>query len=242
MLKSPTEATVLVFGMDGNVLDNYSIKAECAGRALVENAQKYFNKGESQEFFSNIYIETSGKNSLEQIRIAYEQIGVKDIPREILEQTEQDFRSYLDDAQEEVRMFPEVELFLKRNSNRYIFTITTTVPIIDMDSIDKNAGLSSFFQIICARHGYLEKGILNNVPGFDKGPQHYNLLLKKFLIPKQGLIAISSTKQDIVNAKQFGIKSIAVEHIFTAAELKIYEPDNIVHDFSELDALLEVMS
>jgi len=229
---------VLVFGMDGNVIDNYSIKAKSAGKAVAQNLKRSFEIEKEEEYFAQIYIETSGKNSLEQFRIAYERVEIQDIPDNVLQQTERDFRSILKQSLENVVLFPDVKRFFERNKGKYKFAVTTTVPVQDIQVIAQNSGLVDYVDIICARHGYYENAVVHEIEDFDKGSLHYNFLLEKFNSVKSDLIAISSTKQDIENAKDFGIQSIAIAHIFTPEELRETEADHVFNSFDDLDELL----
>jgi phosphoglycolate phosphatase-like HAD superfamily hydrolase len=228
----------IVFGMDGNVLDNYSVKANSAGESLVHNAKAFFQIEKPVSFFADIYVETSGKNSLEQFRIAYERIGVTNVANEVLEKTEKDFRSVLQASLEQSKVFPDAQRFLQRAKGKYRFAITTTVPVHDIEPIVKSSGLGVYIDVVCARHGYFENGIVHEVAGLDKGWAHYNLLLEKYNLTKNDLVAVSSTKQDIQNAKDFGIRSIAVGHIFSVEELQQTGADEVLLSFDELDQIL----
>ncbi|RLE45141.1 hypothetical protein DRJ22_05035, partial [Candidatus Woesearchaeota archaeon] len=71
---------LLIFGLDGNLLDNYSVKADCAGRALQEAVEEFSSIKKDVGFFSKIYVETSGMNCLKQFRIAFDRAGVEGVP------------------------------------------------------------------------------------------------------------------------------------------------------------------
>lgn len=231
---------ILVFGMDGNVLDNYSIKASCAGKAMQKNAQSSLEIYKEVKFYSDIYLETSGMNSLKQFNIAYERITSKDkITNQILQSTEIDFRRFLREEDKKTKMFDDVKRFLETNKGKFVFTITTTVPISKIQELAQITKLDQYMNMICARDGVWIDGSIMEFSDFDKGPQHYDYILEYFNIKKEDLIAVSSTKADINNALEFGISSIAVEHIFDEKELKKLNPDYIVKDFINLNKILD---
>jgi hypothetical protein len=228
---------VLIFGMDGNIFDNYSMKAKCAGEAMSKNAKKSFNIKKSVNFFSKIYVETSGMNSLQQFKIAYEKIVDKNnVNDKILISTEKDFRLNLKKEENNIKMFPDVKSFLKNNADEFIFTITTTVPIKNITNLVNLLTLDKYFTIICARDGVWEKGKITKISGFDKGKSHYDYIRKKF--KTSNLIAISSTKTDILNAIQEDIISISLEHIYDKKFLESLSPDYILKNCNGLLKLL----
>jgi hypothetical protein len=229
---------VLVFGMDGNVIDNYYFKANCAGRAMFENAIKYFGVKKSINFFSDVYLETSGMNSLKQFQIGYEKIFDKEITKEILEKTELDFRKYLKTT-EEFKMFEDVKTFLEENKGKYFFIITTTVPVNNILDIVGKLNLDKHFDMICCRNGFWQKGKIKKILDFDKGKEHYNFIKKSFNVNSENIVAISSTKADIENAINQGICSVALEHIFKKDILKKLKPDFIAKDCLEVQDFLE---
>ena len=230
---------LLVFGLEGNLLDNYSIKADCAGKALKEAVEEFSKIKKGVDFFSKIYIETSGMNCLKQFRIAFDRAGVEGVPENILEKTEKAFRQYLKDAEKRVKLFEDAEWFLKNFQDDYFLAVTTTVPVESLFSKINSSGIDKYINLICARGGVLDSGRPIYIDDFDKGPKHYDLLGKWFNVDCGNMIAVSSTKKDILNAKDNGILSIALEKIFSKEELKEFNPDYIVKDFYNLKNLLE---
>ncbi|MBU1036871.1 hypothetical protein KKF32_02445 [Patescibacteria group bacterium] len=230
---------ILVLGMDGNVLDNYQIKANCAGKALQKNAKIFFNINKPISYFANIYIETSGMNSLKQFKIAFQRITNKKIGSKALEATEKNFRNYLKKGERKIKIFKDAEQFFIKNKNKYFFTITTTVVIKDIPRLLLTTQLDKYVNIILARHGIWENNKIQSINKFDKGPKHYNYLTKRFKTSKNDLVGISSTKHDIYNAKKFGIISIGVTHIYNKNKLIKFRPDFIVENFTELTNLLK---
>ncbi len=231
---------ILVFGMDGNVINNYSIKASCAGKAMATNAKDFFNIDKSVKFFSDIYIETSGMNSLKQFKMGYEKIADSiEISEEILRKTEADFRKNLEKTEGEIEIFGDVKDFLSNNKEDYVFVITTTVPIEKMPQLIKKLDLGKYFTLICARNGAWQNEKIKIIDSFDKGKSHYDYILKRYNETKNNLTAISSTKTDIINAINYGIISIALEHIFNKEILSQLKPDYILEDCSNLTEILD---
>ena len=226
---------VYILGMDGNVIDNYNIKAECAGLALKETIEKYKNNEKTKEFYSKVYIETSGKNSLDQWKKAWELT----MDNGFLEETEIKFRYLLEQKEKEVKMFPDAENFLKSLKENEKAVITTTVPIDKIEKIAHSTGLINYISLFLTRGGVY---IVNNneweiirIPGFDKGEKHYEYVLNYFNIRKEKLIAISSTKQDTKNAKDFGLTSIGIKHLFKDENiLKNEGADLVLESFNEI--------
>ncbi len=231
---------ILVFGMDGNIINNYSIKASCAGRAMATNAKHFFNIDKSIKLFSDIYIETSGMNSLKQFKIGYEKIADSTkISEEILRKTEADFRKNLEEAEGEIKIFKDVKDFLSNNKEEYVFVITTTVPVEKIPQLIEKLDLGKYFTLICARNGAWQNEKIRIIKNFDKGKPHYDYILKKHNETKNNLIAISSTKIDITNAINYGIASIALEHIFNKEILSQLKPDYILKDCFGLAKILD---
>lgn len=231
---------ILIFGLDGNVLDNYSVKAKCAGEALRKNVAIFLGIKKGIDYFSKVYIETSGMNSIEQFKIAFKRIRNVSIPIAILKKTEKDFRNCLKFTEKKIKMFGDVKKFLTNNRDKYIFVITTTVPVEDVSRLAARTGIKKHFDVICARHGVWLKGEkIIRVDKMDKGKKHFNFLRKKIKAAKKDMIAVSSTRQDIINAKENKIVSVAVEHIFSQKRLKEFKPDYIIKDFTKLASLLE---
>ena len=229
---------LLIFGLEGNLLDNYSIKADCAGKALQEAVEEFSKIKKGVDFFSKIYIETSGMNCLKQFRIAFDRAGVEGVPENILEKTEKAFRQYLKDAEKRVKLFEDAEWFLKTFQNDYFLAVTTTVPVESLFSKINSSGIDKYINLICARGGVLDSGRPIYIDDFDKGPKHYDLLGKWFNVDCGNMIAVSSTKKDILNAKENQVISVAVEHIFDKAELEKLSPDFLIEDFYRLPLIL----
>jgi len=234
---------VLIFGMDGNVFDNYPIKAECAGLAMQKNAQKYFHTSENKDFFSAIYVETSGMNFQLQTKTAYERISENNesINDEVLQKTQDDFRECLRKKMKKVELFTDVEQFLRGNRGN-IFTITTTVPITDIHDLVEQTGIDKYFNMICARGGVWHDEHISKIESFDKGPQHYKYILEFYGIEKESVFAISSTRAEIENAISYGLVSIALEHIFNHETLLEFKPNYILKNCLELCNLMEKIS
>lgn len=232
---------VLVFGMDGNVLDNYKIKSTSAGEALQENAEKYFNIKKDVEYFVNIYVQTSGMNSLEQFKIAYLTVAdVNQITHDIIEATEKLFRQKLQEVEKNISIYSDVKEFIKSlDKNIFHLVITTTVPITSISTLAKHTGVDNLFEVVCARNGVWTKDKTINIEGFDKGSQHFDYLKKHFKIQKENMIAFSSTTKDIQNALDYKIVSIAVEHIHNKETLEKLNPSYIIPDFYRAKDLLE---
>ena len=229
---------VLVFGMDGNILDNYPIKARCAGKALQKNVFEVLRVRKSIEFFSKIYIETSGMNSLKQFEIAFKRLDNKVIPKKVLLKTEKDFRKLLVNEERNIKIFEKARLFFQKYKEKYYFAITTTVPVRKIAKIVKLTKMDRYFGVVCARDGVWDNGKIRIIKGFDKGKQHYDFLIKRFNSSKKKLIAVSSTKSDILNAKSNKVTSIATKQILDKRTLIGLSPDYIISDFGELDKVL----
>ena len=229
---------LLIFGLDGNLLDNYSVKADCAGRALQEAVEEFSSIKKDVGFFSKIYVETSGMNCLKQFRIAFDRAGVEGVPENILEKTEKAFRQYLKDAEKRVKLFEDAEWFLKNFQDDYFLAVTTTVPVDSLSSKINSSGIDKYINLICARGGVLDSSKPIYIDGFDKGPKHYDFLSKWFNVDCDYMIAVSSTRKDISNAKCNGLVSVAVEHIFDKAELEKLNPDFLIENFYQLPLIL----
>lgn len=225
--------------MSGNLINNYNIKAECAGKAMSKNAKLFFNIKEDYKFFSKIYIETSGMNSLKQFKIAFKKLTkTKNISEEILKKTEIDFRKNLDLKENKIKLFDDAKNFLKSNNNDYIFVISTTVPIDNIPKLIKKTKLNNYINFICARDGILENKKIKKIKNFDKGEKHFNYILKRFNQSKKNLIVISSTNSDIIISLKNNITSIAIKKIFNKKELEKLNPNYILNNFDELKKLL----
>ena len=233
---------VLIFGMNGNIFDNYHVKAECFGKALSENVIEQTGIEEKVEFYSGIYIETSGMNALRQIETAFKRVSNAPVTQSFLEKTEKDYRDYLEIAELKTKMHADVEQFLTNNKSKYNFTITTTVPLERIDLRAKRTGIDQYFEIICARGGVWEPGKQTIIPGFDKGKDHYDYLMKRFDTSIDNLITVSATKADIINSRANKIQSIGVVRIFDYKGLLEISPDYIIEDYTKLPRLLERIS
>jgi len=231
---------VLVFGLDGNVLDNYNIKAFCAGIAMQKNAERLFGISKSVDFFKRIYVETSGMNFIDQVREGFVKIvGKSKITVRTLDNTEKDFRAGLSRAENSVKMFSDVRQFLYNYSRAYKYVITTTVPINRIQAIVKKHGLNKYFSLICARGGVWHNGDTKLIDGFDKGKKHFDYILNFFKIDKHNLVTISSTKADIVNAAEYGLTAVAIERIYKKLFLLKSHPNYVLKDMSGLRGVLQ---
>ncbi|NMC51486.1 hypothetical protein GYA54_02010 [Candidatus Kuenenbacteria bacterium] len=231
---------VLIFGLDGNVLNNYSLKARCAGQSLSTNAGHFFNIKKSIGYFAQLYLESSGQNSLDQFRLAYQQIARPElITNKILIKTEKDYRANLFKIENKFKIFIDVKKFLEKNKNKYYFTITTAVPVGDIARLDKKLRLSKYFTLICARGGALYQGRLIKISNFDKGKKHFDYILKTFKATKNKIIAVSSARKDITNALDHGIISVALPKIFSRKSLLQLKPTIILKDCRSLTRFLD---
>lgn len=227
---------VLIFGMDGNLLDNYSLKSESAGIALQKNVKKFFNIDKDTNFFSEIYIDSSGLDSQKQFKIALSRIvPTSKINQKMIDSIEKDFRDLLYKKEKGIKIFPDAEDFLKKiDMNIYKTCITTSVPIDKIDKISKNTHLNKYIDIICAKGGYWSVKKITKIKGFEKGYKHYNFIMKYFGVSKKDLITYSSTIADIENAVNYKIKSIAVEHIYKKNYLKTLKPNIVASSYLDI--------
>lgn len=234
---------ILIFGLSGTLVENYSIKSRCAGKAMSKLSKIFFNIKKPIKFFSEIYIETSGMNSLKQFEIGYKKIVDKNkISKEILKKTEIEFRKNLEIAERKIKLNKDVQKFLINNKNKYIFVISTTVPIEKISKLIIQLNLNKYFSLICARNGFWENGKIHKLKNFDKGIIHFNFILNKLNQTKNNLISISSTKIDIINATKYNITSIALENIFDKKYLKELNPNYTINDFNKLNKLLKKLT
>ena len=229
---------ILVLGMDGNVLDSHKVKYQCAGRALLVAVRKFAGIEKDVKVFEDIYIETAGKNSLVQFEIAYRRVTNQDPSRELLEYTERIFRRCLAEKEVGVNIFPDTLAFFKKFNSKYPLIITTTVPINRIPIIFQHTHLADYINMGLARGGaYIyQQGIwrVEKIPAFDKGRAHFDYICHYYNVNHDALVAINSSTADIEYAKEYGIISIGVEHIFDEQTLQSAGADYTVKDFYEL--------
>ena len=231
---------VHILGMDGNVLANYHIKSESAGEALKKNLAEQVEIEIKDG--ADIYIQTSGQKSLLQWEQAYQHFtGKQVVPAEFIEKTERDFRTILKQKLAQTEMYADAQEFLtwaKQATPTGVF-VTTTVPLATLPDICQTTKLDKYVTSILARGGIYSTTQKIEIPDFDKGQAHYDHVRWETKTDNSQIIAISSTKKDIEIAKEQGVLSIGLEHIFNREQLLSFGADKVFADFKEVQKFIK---
>ena len=127
--------------------------------------------------------------------------------------------------------YPNVKATLEAlKSDGYRLAIITNKPFDFIEPILKQLELSSLFQLSIGGDSLSEK---------KPSPLPLQYMCEKFKIKPRNTLMIGDSKNDILAAKAANIQSIAVSYGYNYGEdIRVYEPDLTIDDFSEI---LEVL-
>jgi phosphoglycolate phosphatase len=130
----------------------------------------------------------------------------------------------------DTKIYPNVLETLKKLKNNYKLVIITNKPHKFVNPILKTLKMD-FFDFV------LGAGILK-----EKKPHPKPILfcLDKLNLNKDEVIMVGDSKNDIISAKEAGVKSVAVSYGYNYNEdIARYKPDYVINDFKEIIDILD---
>jgi phosphoglycolate phosphatase-like HAD superfamily hydrolase len=106
--------------------------------------------------------------------------------------------------------------------------VSSSAETEEIRAIAQIHGLDGFFQ-----------EIMGSRPGFDKGKEHIDFVLKKQGARKNQIIYVGDEPFDITIGREAGVLTIAKVGTYSAERLSHSEPDHVIASLSELPGILE---
>lgn len=209
---------VIVFDLDGTIVDSMGYLANFAGK-LINDAY-----GLSLAISKRLFLLTSGIPFCEQMELLF---PGKEKNNEIVAE----FEHLKEENMLKYSLYPETwEVFQELANKGYKLAISSSNAQHIIENYLEYSGLK--VDLVC---GYKNKK-------FGKGKPHFEAIMKYFAVGADKLIFVGDSQKDYERAKGNSIEFIARAGTFTVEELKETGVKWVIKDLYELPGLLEQKS